>query len=102
MYESLTLELTDLITSNIDDSKGAQEIVKRVLNLIAETSRQPQAVPEGWMPLDAAAKSLGKSVSAIRQRLKHPKKPMPQGKVWKQYAKGYEISIHLANFRKFM
>ena len=102
MYESETLELTELITSIFGDSKETQEKVKQFLNLIAKTSRQTQAVSEGWMPIETAAKILGKSVCAIRQRLKHPKKPMPQGKVWKQHAKGHAISINLATYRKFM
>ena len=48
------------------------------------------------------ANILDKSVSAVRQRIKRKDKPMPQGKVWKQEAKGYEIFINLKNYRKYM
>ena len=55
-----------------------------------------------WVQLAVAADILGKSSSAVRQRLRHPRKPMPEGKVWKQEAKGCEIFINLKNYRKYM
>ena len=55
-----------------------------------------------WMPISQAASSLGKSVDAVRQRLKHKKKPMPEGVVWKQDGPGCSISVHLGNYRRSM
>ncbi len=79
-----------------------QWLKQKILSLENELMMQQEKEYEGWVSLEMAAKSLGKSTCAVRQRLKHPQKAMPQGKVWKQQAKGHAISIHLANFRKFM
>lgn len=81
------------------------EKIAWILNKIAflETELAKLKKPQSqWLTLEEAAAELGKSVSAVRQRVKSKKKPMPKGKVWKQAKKGHAISINVTNFRKFM
>ena len=93
-----TLAISTLI--NLPDSI---RILSEEMELIREElATLKQSKNEGWMPIAQASQSLCKSVSAVRQRLKHPEKPMPQGKVWKQESKGCGISVHLGNYRIFM
>jgi len=74
----------------------------RIELLETEISNLKMGSSDTWVPLPVAANILDKSVSAVRQRIKRKDKPMPQGKVWKQEAKGYEIFINLKNYRKYM
>ncbi|MCL1058662.1 hypothetical protein L2729_11760 [Shewanella gelidimarina] len=74
----------------------------RILVLESKLAALESKYDDGWMPLEAASKKLGKSVAAIRQRIKSKTKPMPEGNVWKQEAKGYEIFVHLKNFRAWL
>lgn len=97
--------MTNLTSINIDDVMDNPEKIAWILNKIAflETELAKLKKPQNqWLTLEEAAAELGKSVSAVRQRVKSSKKPMPEGKVWKQADKGHAISVNVANFRKFM
>lgn len=87
----------------IENTSVLSERVDWLTNKIAQLEIElAKLTHDGWMTLAEAAERLpNKSVSALRQRIKHPTKPMPEGKVWRQEAKGYEIQIHLANYRKY-
>lgn len=76
-------------------------LIARIAIMEKELSKVREANSENWMSLKLAASQLNKTPDAIRQRLKHREKPMPEGVVWKQEAKGYEIYVHLGNFRKY-
>lgn len=90
----------------LDNSMTAEEkmhwLLEQITRLQDEVTNLKRNEENCWVTLTAAANTLGKSVSAVRQRLRHPIKPMPQGKVWKQEAKGCEIFINLKNYRNFM
>jgi hypothetical protein len=63
------------------------EKIEWILNKIAflETELAKLKKPQNqWLTLEEAAVELGKSVSALRQRVKNKKKPMPEDEVWKQ------------------
>ena len=97
--------MTNLTSINIDDVMDNPEKIAWILNKIAflETELAKLKKPQNqWLTLEEAAAELGKSVSAVRQRVKSSKKPMPEGKVWKQADKGHAIAVNVANFRKFM
>ena len=97
--------MSNLTSINIDDVMDNPEKIAWILNKIAflETELAKLKKPQNqWLTLEEAAAELGKSVSAVRQRVKSTKKPMPEGKVWKQADKGHAISVNVANFRKFM
>ncbi|RXF06243.1 hypothetical protein D9981_01555 [Pseudoalteromonas phenolica O-BC30] len=57
---------------------------------------------DGWMTLEQASQQLGKTVAAIRQKIKHKKQPMPEGIVWKQHSKFAPIYVNLRAFREHM
>ena len=80
------------------------QIIDQTLKTLSKHKKVFCSVHEKLNAQDSvvAAKTLDKSVSAVRQRIKRKDKPMPQGKVWKQEAKGCEIFINLKNYRKFM
>ena len=81
------------------------EKIEWILNKIAflETELAKLKKPQSqWLTLEEAAAELGKSVSAVRQRVKSTKKPMPEGIVWKQADRGHAISVNVAKFRKCM
>lgn len=81
------------------------EKIEWILNKIAflENELAKLKKPQNqWLTLEEAAAELNKSVSAVRQRVKSTKKPMPKGKVWKQAKKGDAISVNVTNFRKYM
>jgi hypothetical protein len=78
-----------------------ENLMEKMAIMEKELEKLRIANSEGWMSLQAASAPLKKTPDAIRQRLKHPTKPMPEVVVWKQEAKGYEIYVHLGNFRKY-
>ncbi|TKB43542.1 hypothetical protein [Thalassotalea mangrovi] len=92
--------------SQFDTSMQVAEAIhwfqERLVAMENELAALKQVQSEGWMSLEQAAALLGKSVAAVRQRLKHEKKPMPEGKVWKQQGKGCAIYVHLSNYKKYM
>lgn len=55
-----------------------------------------------WMTIMEVSSELRKSADAIRQRVKSKTKPMPEGIVWKQEAKGHEILVNLKSFREYL
>ncbi|MGS0676952.1 hypothetical protein [Shewanella sp. 125m-1] len=56
-----------------------------------------------WMTLiEASCRIPGKTPDAIRQRMTSKTKPMPQGIVWKQEAKGHEYLVNLKSYREYM
>jgi len=97
--------LTNPTSINIAEVMDNPEKIEWILNKIAflETELAKLKKPQSqWLTLEEAAAELGKSVSAVRQRVKSTKKPMPEGKVWKQAGRGHAISVNVANFRKYM
>lgn len=72
------------------------------LALLEEELTKQTSKRTGWVTLGEAADELAKTPSAIRQRLHHKERPMPEGKAWRQAAKGCAISIHMPTFRKLM
>ena len=97
--------MTNPTSININEVMDNPEKIEWILNKIAflETELAKLKKPQSqWLTLEEAAAELGKSVSAVRQRVKSTKKPMPEGKVWKQAGRGHAISVNVANFRKYM
>ena len=97
--------LTNLTSINIAEVMDNPEKIEWILNKIAflETELAKLKKPQSqWLTLEEAAAELGKSVSAVRQRVKNKDKPMPEGKVWNQAGIGHAISVNVANFRKYM
>ncbi|WP_371185652.1 hypothetical protein [Thalassotalea maritima] len=95
----MQLFTTDVNENYITLVETINGLIERVTSLEAQLNN---AVHDHWMVIDDAAKLLGQSVSAVRQRLRHPTKPMPQGKVWKQDGKGCRIYVNPKAFRKYM
>ena len=54
------------------------------LALLEEELRKQTSKKTGWLSIDDAAVTLGKSSSAIRQRIRHKERPMPENIVWRQ------------------
>lgn len=97
--------MTNLTSINIAELMDNPEKIEWILNKIAflENELAKLKKPQNqWLTLEEAAAELNKSVSAVRQRVKSTKKPMPKGKVWKQAKKGDAISVNVTNFRKYM
>lgn len=90
--------LTDALENAMTLAEQVRWLEQKVIDLETELRKLTH---NGWMSLAEAAKASNKSVSAIRQRIKHPKKPLPEGTVWRQEAKGHEIKVHLRNYRKY-
>ncbi len=84
----------------IPTSEKIDWLEERIVLLESELVVLKQASTEGWVTLERAAFSIGKSQSAIRQMIKNPKKILAKGKVWKQECKGASIYINLKEFRK--
>lgn len=95
--ELMTSALTEFMTI----SQKLKSLVTRVEIIEKDYCQSIASRDEKWMSLKEAANILNKTPDAIRQRLKHPKKPMPEGVVWKQESKGCEIYLHLGNYRKY-
>ena len=72
------------------------------LALLEEELRKQTSKKTGWLSINDAAVTLGKSSSAIRQRIRHKERPMPENIVWRQAAKGHAIAINVDNYRKYM
>ena len=97
--------MTNPTSINIAEVMDNPEKIEWILNKIAflESELAKLKKPQNqWLTLEEAAAELGKSVSAVRQRVKNKDKPMPEGKVWKQAGIGHAISVNVANFRKYM
>lgn len=77
-------------------------LLEQIARLQDEVTNLKRGKENCWVQLAVAADTLGKSVSAVRQRLRHPTKEMPEGVVWKQDAKGHGIFINVARFREYM
>lgn len=78
------------------------ELREEVDWLTEKVSHFEGVTTDGWVTVAVAAKELGKSQSAVRQRIKHPTKPMPEGVVWKQDGKHCEIWVNVKNFKRFV
>ncbi|APD94639.1 hypothetical protein BM523_11795 [Alteromonas mediterranea] len=89
------------IAEVMDNPEKIEWILNKITFLESELAKlkKPQ---NQWLTLEEAAAELGKTVSAVRQRVKNKDKPMPEGKVWKQAGIGHAISVNVANFRKYM
>lgn len=97
--------MTNPTSMKIAEVMDNPEKIEWILNKIAflESELAKLKKPQNqWLTLEEAAAELGKSVSALRQRVKNKDKPMPEGKVWKQAGIGHAISVNVANFRKYM
>lgn len=91
--------LTDALESAMTLADQVRWLEQKIITLETELRKLTH---NGWMSLAEASEHIpGKTVSALRQRIKNPKKPMPEGVVWRQEAKGHEIQIHLGNYRKY-
>lgn len=91
--------LTDALESAMTLAEQVRWLEHKIITLETELRKLTH---NGWMSLAEASEHMpGKTVSALRQRIKNPKKPMPEGVVWRQEAKGHEIQIHLGNYRKY-
>lgn len=84
----------------IPTSEQIDWLEERIALLENELAVLKQSSTEGWVTLEKAAYSIGKSQSAIRQMLRNPNKKMAKGKVWKQECKGASIYINLKELRK--
>ncbi|PKH59154.1 hypothetical protein CXF83_09960 [Shewanella sp. Choline-02u-19] len=73
-YENLTQRIQQLDNAEIEGTKS--------------TTNNEE------MSLKDAAERLGLSPSALRQRIKHPKKPMPKDIVWIQERPGADIYVN--------
>lgn len=96
--EILTTALSEVMSNN----EKMDWLIKKIASFEVELNELKRSKDGDWMSLAEAATLLKKTSDAVYQRIHHPKKPMPQGKVWKQDAKGCSIYVHLGNYKKFM
>ena len=87
----------------IENTSVLSERVEWLTNKIEQLEIElAKLTHNGWMSLAEASEHIpNKTACALRQRIKNPKKPMPEGVVWRQEAKGHEIQVHLGNYRKY-
>ncbi len=99
-----TMKDFSILTSSLEDVMNKAERIDNALQRIALLEEEVKILrgiaKEGWVSLERAANEIGKSPSAIRQRVKNPKKKMAKGKVWKQECRGADIYINLKEYRK--
>tara|TARA_R110000744_G_scaffold171198_2_gene289668 strand:+ start:2823 stop:3140 length:318 start_codon:yes stop_codon:yes gene_type:complete len=85
------------LMSVFEEMANTSQSVTELQNRMAEVENNSSNSPyKGWMLLKKAAEHMGYSASALRQIVKHPTKPMPEGKVWKQDGPNTTMLIHLA------
>lgn len=94
----LNIALSDLVEA----TQQVAELAEKVRNLEESIFKLEAVNDDVFDPIEVASKKLNKSVSAIRQRLKHPQKPMRKGHVWKQEDKGCAIFVNVKRFREQM
>ena len=89
MNNTNTLNIT--INDIIQATDKINHLEEKVVDLEDKLSRLEALNEDSWLSLSETAKRLGKTVSAVRQRLKHPTKPMLKGYVWKQESLGCDL-----------
>jgi hypothetical protein len=93
-----------ILTSSLEDVMNKGELIENLIQRVAQLEGALKVLQgvtkESWVSLEKAAIEIGKSSSAIRQKVKDPKQKMPKGKVWKQQSKGASIYINLKEYRK--
>ena len=92
-----TIDLQTLMEANEKIEWLSEKIAQ-----LEDEIRKVKSGKSGWVTLDEAAAELKKTSSAVRQRLHHKTRPMPEGKALRQAGKGCAISIHLPTYRKLM
>lgn len=90
------------LTELVEAAHKLPLLIEKVESLEAKIARLSIAEDDKFVPIEEAAKILGKSVSAIRQRMKHPRKPMPKGLVWKQDGPGCAIYVNARKYREYL
>ena len=96
-------DLYELVTSLENVMNKAERIdnaLQRIALLEDEVKILRVIAKESWVSLERAANDIGKSPSAIRQKVKNPKNNMAKVKVLKQKSKGESIYINLKEYRK--
>lgn len=91
--------ITETLEQSLLVSEQVNFLIKRVEYL---EQQQKNKNYDGWMTLEQASQQLGKTVAAIRQKIKHKKQPMPEGIVWKQHSKFAPIYVNLRAYREHM
>lgn len=83
-------------------SEKVEWLVNKIIQLEHELEKIRNA-KSGWVTLQEAANELDTTPSAIRQRLRHKDRPMPEGKAWKQTGgKRCKYKIHMPTYRRLM
>ena len=94
----LDIPLSDLISA-AQKTGYLEEKVESLESKIEEMSVSQRGE---WFPIAQAAEVLGKTVSALRQRLKHRTKPMKKGVVWKQADPGCESCVNIKKYQEYI
>ena len=97
-----TQQLAEVLSSITDIPKVIEDVLSRLTRLESTALSQSAKTEDGWITLEKAASVIGKSVTALRQRIKHPTKPLPKGRVWKQEVKGGTIYVNLKQLRNYL
>ncbi|WP_299809990.1 hypothetical protein [uncultured Shewanella sp.] len=78
-------------------------LTAKIFQLTEELRSIKAKSEDRWMTtMEASFHMKPKTACAIRQRVKSKTKPMPEGIVWKQEAKGHEILVNVKAFREYL
>lgn len=90
------------LTQLVEAAHKLPQILEKIESLEEKLARISMSDDDKFIPIEEAARKLGKSVSAIRQRLKHTRKPMPFDLVWKQEGPGCSIYVNVKKYREYL